>query len=159
MADVSESLERMKAEGFDPQLDADVDDESIYVMMTPARLADSNPFGDVECCSVTLTREVNVTQLSDEIRAMAGYEVQLSVIKPQPGTKINGDHPAKLYVHPMVEESVIQKSVADHVPDDLYSLTPDQRMRAELLGKLKRGEELSVTELTQALQLALSGLQ
>lgn len=156
MADVGGFLEQAESEGFEPTLDPSVDLETLHVMMTPAKLADTNPFGGADVYVTELDREVNTAQLADEIGESAGFEVQLSVVNRRPGTPIGEDNPAKIYVHPPVDGRVVRGKIKSHQIDDLYGLTSDQRDRIVLVGKLRRHEELTPDETARVLRLALT---
>ena len=123
----------------------------IFVTSSPERLARSNPFGDAEAVSVDLGKEVNVTQLADEIRALAGFPVMVASAKSDDPVLVS-----KLYVTPVVSEKLIVQAVKDHEPDDLYGMNAVQRERYELMRKLSSGDELSEEETRRALSLTLA---
>lgn len=158
MADVSDEAflldprEIVERFGLDPEVDA----STLFVTASAQRLAATNPFGDRPCICVDLFAEVNVAQLAEEIGELAGFEVQLSAISPQPGTPLSRSNPAKLYVHPQIGEAVITQAVNSHRIDPMYGFTQDQRDRAELVRKLHQGQDLSQDEMRQALRLALA---
>lgn len=127
-----------------------LNDDMTFTVASPERLAVSHPFGDRECISVDLGGAVNVTQLSDEIDARAGFPVMIAMVTV-PGSS------RKLYVCPVVPEDVIVQAVSDHVPDELYGLDTLQRKRYELIQKLSSHDELSNEEMREALMLVLSG--
>lgn len=135
---------------------AAVDMETLHVVMTPEKLADTNPFGGAGVYVTEVTREVGTQQLADEIGEAAGFDVQLSVVNRRPGTPISEDNPAKVYVHPPVDGRMVRGKIKSHQIDDMYGLTSDQRDRIVLVGKLRRGEDLSKKELARALSLALT---
>jgi len=145
----------MKAEGFVPDLDPEVDMDTLFVSMTPKKMADTNPF-DGDCYTTSLDRQVNVAQLGDEISEAVGFNVQLSVVNPCPGTPISEDNPATMYIHPPVDGRVVRGKIRSHQIDDLYGLSEDQRARLTLTDKLRRGESLTEKEQATALRLALT---
>jgi hypothetical protein len=133
--------------------------EMVSMVMSPQQLAMTNPFGDRECSLVELAKVVNAAQLQDEIEAAAGCLVQIASVNPCPEVEAGPDNPVRLYVTPPLPERLLDEVVAAHEPDDDYGLTPHQRERRELLGKLrnlKENETLSVQELQRALMLTLT---
>lgn len=141
---------------FESELDPEVDLETLHVVMTPAKLADTNPFAGQEVYVTEVSQEINAAQLTDEIGKAAGFDVQLSVINRRPGTPIGEDNPAKVYIHPPVDGRTVHAKIRAHQIDDLYGLTQDQKDRIVLVGKLRRGEDLTQDEMTRALRLALT---
>lgn len=118
-------------------------------------LAQVNPFGDRECVSVDVAKEVGLPQLADEIEAETGVQVQLTLSRSRTGGAPTPTHPSRLHVCPPVEEDVLRRVIAAHEADPDYGLTPEQRERAELLEKLRQGKSLSGKELNLALRFAL----
>lgn len=120
-----------------------------FTVASPERLAMSNPFDDMACVSVDLGKEINVTQLADEIGARAGYPVMLAMI-------ISETAQPRLYVRPVVDEETITQAINDHEIDDMYGLSDERRERNTLIRKLSSGEGLTTEEMLYALRLALA---
>ncbi len=120
-----------------------------FVVASPERIAMSNPFGEAECVSVDLRKDINVTQLADEIGRLTGFPVMVMEI-PFEGLV------SKLHVSPIVDEETIMRAIEDHEIDDLYGMDDRQRERGELMRKLSSEEEMSVEEIRRALMIALA---
>lgn len=105
------------------------------------------PFGHVESVSVDTESDVNLAQLSDEIGVLNGAPVQCAMVSLDTG--------ARLYITPPVSEELIARAIAAHEPDELYSLTPEQRARHELAEKIKSGTEINNADLLRALGMTI----
>lgn len=143
-------------DGLEPR-DGDEFDGAMFVLTTPRKLADMNPFDEGESLCTQVTKEINPTQLTDEIERAMGVAVQICIANPDPEQAVSPDNPAKLYVHPVVEVEQVDKIVKDHVPDPDYGLSAEDQRRAELTGKLAQGHALDPAELMEALQMVLRG--
>lgn len=146
MADVNEEdfgdLEALTRMGFE------VTEDGATFLVTDASTV-YNPFGDAEAVSVDLYHcEIGLTQLADEIAARTGFEVQL-ILAPI------DECSDKLYVSPPVEAVLLDELIAAHEMDDLYSLTPEQRERREMVMKLNGDEPLTPEDIRRALGMAL----
>lgn len=113
------------------------------------------PYGEEDCYSTTITKDVDPSQLADEITAQVGHTVQVVVIRPVPEDPIDEEHPAYLYVHPPVDGRTVRAKVRNHVIDPDYGFTPEQLERRELIGKLGRKEPLTPEETARALLFSL----
>lgn len=134
----------------------DLKDDIVFFTLSPEQVAQANPFGDFACVRVETARPLNASQLAEEIGNKLGETVQVSVTNPNPGMEIGPDNLALVYVTPVLEEAVIMSAVNDHVIDPLYGVPAGQEARIKLAEKLGRGEELTTTEMNQALLLILS---
>lgn len=130
---------------------------AVFVVASPHKLADINPFGDLEALCTQVSKEINPTQLTDEISQETGVTVQICAVNPNPSFPVGPDNPSKLYVQPVVDVEQVDKIVKEHIPDSDYGLSPENRRRHELIKKLSDGQALSSGELMEALQLALRG--
>lgn len=131
--------------------------EGASFVAVPEMLAMANPFGQQDCVSMDLVREVNLSQLADEIGAAAGVQVQLTVANPEPGKHhLNRTLPNRLHVLPPIPEQVLREVISAHEPDADYGLTEEQRERFALLEKLRQDKKLTSAEMAQALIVALS---
>lgn len=132
----------------------EMSEEGFFVPVPAESLTALNPFGDQSCVYVDTSREINVAQLTDEIGELVGFEVQLIVINPRPGTPVSRENLARLYVCPEVESEVIAKAVSLHKINETYGLTRDRVLRQELIEKL-REDDLTPGEMREALRLVL----
>lgn len=132
--------------------------EGTAFFVRPEVLAMGNPFGREECVSIDLTREINPSQLADEICERTGRpSFQVLVANPEPGRHhLNRTLPDRLHVSPPVDEDVLRELIGAHEPDPDYGLTEEQREQRDLLGKLRDGKSLSPKELNRALMLVLT---
>lgn len=133
---------------------ADVNDDIEFTQVPPGAALVMNPFDKNDCVRIRVIKNVNLTQLADELERSLGHPVQMTL------SNGNGfadeERPAFLFVSPSAPEDEILDVVADHRPDPDYGLSGEQRERTRLLSKLRAGEELSAAELSKALLLALS---
>lgn len=135
--------------------DSEAYEGMMYAVMTPQKMADTNPF-DGDCYSTTVNKEVNVSQLADEIAASVGFDVQISFVNSQPDIPVGPDNPAKMYVHPQVDGRVVRGKIRAHQINDDYGFTEDQLRRRELMRKIRLGEELTDAEMREGMRLALT---
>lgn len=147
MADVNQNAPEFTA----------VPPEGMSFTASPEMLAAANPFGQQDCVSVDVGREVNLSQLADEIEAKTGVQVQLTLSNPEPGKHaLDRSLPDRLHVLPPVPEDVLREAVAAHEIDPDYGFTDDQRERIALVNKLRGGEKLTQEEMTRAMLLMLT---
>lgn len=135
--------------------DVDLPEEPTFSAIPPEVVAASNPFGQQDSAMVQLHKQVNLSQLVDELAVATGRTVQVALVNPSPGNNLR-DGEVRLYVTPPLPEHVLAEVVGAHEPDELYGLDEGQRERAELVAKLRRGEELSPAERDRALLLVLA---
>lgn len=119
-------------------------DDVVMVTASADQLAMVNPFGDRKCSVVTVSRDVNVSQLTDEIVADTGMDVQAVLTRTKDGID-------RLFVCPPVELDALSGIVAAHKPDARYGMSAEQREYEDLLDKMKRGEPLSQEEMVRAM--------
>ena len=136
--------------------DVSEDDEAIFYSVPPEVMAATNPFPEEQSVTLDLQREVNVTQLADEISALVGFEVSLALVNLTPELDVTHGGTQRLCVMPAIKDHILLQALADHEPDELYGFSDDQRKRQELVVKLKKGEPMTEEEMRQALLLALS---
>jgi len=117
-------------------------DDVVMVTASADQLAMVNPFGDRKCSVVTVSRDVSVSQLIDEITTDTGMDVQVVLTRTKDGID-------RLFVCPPVELDSLSRIVAAHEPDPRYGMSAEQREHEDLLDKMKRGEPLSQKEMVQ----------
>lgn len=122
----------------------EIPDDVVMVTASPDQLAVVNPFGDRKCSVVTVTSDVNVSQLTDEIVAATGMDVQAVLTRSQDGID-------RLFVCPPVEMDALGRIIAGHKADPRYGMSEERRAHEELIDKLKMGEPISQEEMAQAL--------
>lgn len=138
------SMADLKKAGIEPQ--------GVYVEDAQEM---EDPFGDSKTFAVTRT-DLNLPQLQDEIGAAAGYNVQLMLLMPT--GDVTEDNPATLYVSPgRIDGRTVQGKLKGHDPDPYYGMTEEQKERALIVEKIRRGEVLTPEEMTLALQSMLRG--
>lgn len=108
------------------------------------------PFEGFDAISVDTESDVNLCQLADEIHVLNGSPVRCALIPLGEGRQGN-----RLYITPPVTEELITRAIMAHEPDELYSLTPEQRMRHEMAEKIQSGSDISHEDFLRALGMAL----
>lgn len=126
-----------------------------FIAHTSSEIAMLPPYGEEDCYSTTITKDVDPSQLADELASQLGYAVQVVVIRPLPEEPIDEEHPANLYVHPPVDGRTVRAKIRSHVIDPDYGFTPEQLELRELRAKLARKEVLTQEELMRALHFSL----
>jgi hypothetical protein len=119
-----------------------------FVVHTVEEIRATSPFPDEDAYVATVTKDIDVTQLADEITKASGTAVTVAVV--------HGDPEGTLYVRPLVDPEVIEAVVEAHVIDPDYGLPADVRERQVLLEKIDQGISLSSEEVLRALKLSLS---
>lgn len=78
--------------------------------------------------TVPLTKAVNLTQLTDELDAALGRQVQIAQLGPDNGAPAAEDNPAELAIAPSdVDTAVVEQVIADHNPDQTYATPAVER--------------------------------
>lgn len=125
-----------------------------FTVHTAEEISMVPPFGQEDCYSTTITKDVDPSQLADEIAAQVGHTVQVTVFRPL-DVPVSEEDPARLYVHPPVDGRTVRAKVRSHQIDPDYGFTPEQLERRELRAKIARKEPLNPEELMRALHLSL----
>lgn len=129
---------------------------ALFAVATPQKMAAVSPFG-AEAIYTRVAKEINPTQLADEIYEATGVEAQICIANPNPDQRVDSSNPSTIYITPIIDPDEIDKVVKNHVVDPNYGLSPDNKRRNELAEKLSQGEKLDPAELMEALQMALRG--
>lgn len=73
------------------------------------------PFDDQ--VTFTITKQIELTQLAEEIGKAVGRQVSLAQLGPDAGFVPSADNPATLCVSPgSVDKKIVQKAIDDHEP-------------------------------------------
>lgn len=135
---------------------APVPPDGVAFMARPELLAMINPFGKEDCAAIDLTCEVDPSQLADEIYAMVGIRVQISICRVPVNGAVTEASPRRMHVCPVVQEDVLREVIAAHEIDPDYGLTEEQRERRNLIAKLRDGREMTGQERDRLLLLTLT---
>lgn len=121
--------------------------EPTYRTVTPEEAKATDPFGG-ESKTFEVDKEVNLAQLQYEIEEASGTTLQFSL------HRIPGEVGATLFVAPGkdIDGRKVVGKIKSHVPDPLFGLTDEQRMRAQVAEKVRAGKVLTPEELTVILQ-------
>lgn len=124
--------------------------EDMIKVCTAEEIASRNPFAEDATCILVDERQLNVSQLTDEISAATGDTVQLVLLSlPDIGKRW-------MYVCPPVIKEIVEKCIDDHIPDPDYGLPPEVLQRETLIKKLEEGTPLTQEEVLLALRLSLA---
>lgn len=137
------------------ELTKDAPEDGTPGLVTP-HPSGGTPF-DGEGKSMTVTREVNPSQLLDEVYDRLGdrshYNVALQV--KEWGLPVSEANPATLHVHPAsVDMRTVRGAVESHVPDPHWGMDDEAIRLAGLKAKLAEGD-LGHEELNQLLRAVL----
>lgn len=125
---------------------SEVLDDPTFRSVTPEEVKATDPFGDSKTFEVD--KEINVAQLQAEIEEASGATLQFSF------ARIPGETSGTLYISPGkdIDGRKVVGKIKSHTPDPLFGLTEEQRLRAEVAEKVRRGKVLTPEELTIILQ-------
>jgi len=108
------------------------------------------PFPDEDAYLTTVDKDIDVSQLADEITKASGVNVVVVVMHNPLGSG------GELYVRPPVDAELVEAAVQAHVPDPDYGLSEEVKERQALMKKIDGGIPLTSDEVMRALKLSLA---
>lgn len=110
-----------------------------------------------EAKSLTVTKDVNIGQLLDEIderlNDSSRYHVVAHIERDE--DEVTEENPLTLYVHGDADMRTVRGVVESHVRDDSYGVSDEERTINELKDKLKAGDDLPPADLNKLLRSML----
>lgn len=131
--------------------------DAMLAVASPVKLAMTNPFADQEALGCDVAKAIDPSQLTDEIKAATGVDVQVCISNPNPEQPIGLDNPGRLYLTPPIDVDQARRLINDHQVDSRYGMdlvdVPIERIQQ----KLSDGGTLSPEEISDALRVLLRG--
>ena len=111
------------------------------------------PFPKDQCRTYVVTKDINMTQLREEIRSEVGDET-LELNYCMSGSKVSEDTPMMLFLGTTdVSLQKFKNMVNKHVPDWTWGLNEAETERYFLIKKIKSGDNLNNSEIQKALRI------
>lgn len=130
-------------------------DSTVVVPQATTPTTTTEPYPNA--LKLTVTKPVNVVQLTDEISAAVGKSVQVAVGGSQAGAPISSDNPATVYIIPnTVNAGLAQQALTNHVADPNYGTPAHIREFNTVMQKVIDNFDVTLTADEQA--TAIKGL-
>lgn len=112
---------------------------------------------DGEAKSLSVTKDVNVMQLIDEVDDRLGDPQRYQVVGQieDETAEVSKANPLTLFVHGDADMRTVRGAVESHEKDENYGLSADDRKINELKKKLRSGKDLPAEELNILLRAML----
>lgn len=140
----------------------DVSQEAPPAIEYPMEIQYLDPFEGPTTRVSQVKRDINVTQLRDELAKVAGLKVddlQVSVAVADPGDQsgaivsCSNTNQGVLYVSPDLGEDVVRTAISNHQADNHYGVDKALTEWPNLKEKILNGGDLSNDEVAKALKI------